>query len=529
MGFLQAIVDILDSIFRSGSPEVRKRQELRKIEAELKAYRPVIYKGGMLTPNFGELFRVLYENTKPIGDILLRTISTDDLQRNMRYEQQLLLTGFSGASQERLESLGYEQRKREVLESNVPMERILEKHHRILEDLRKELNTPEFVKIDEVISGLQQLADLCRYHFMNVIHTFDPEFVGAQSDYKPHFVAVVPDSMAGSLQDLYYLTANLTLTGSIVRALIALDELLLGRPLAAEEKDELMKNVRKINTVTQKILAPDILQKVICIAKKDPKASPQVATYKTNARQKFADYMQEKCSADESKLKIEIKDLTISAEIQQIFGTHPLELLSGYDNDTNEQLQQHSSSSFMWITPLQLLKTFIKQYLSAPIMALLNDIVIEGFFSTPESKSDFSSLIYSCGELAGSIEAFEKSFERNAPNDTAVLLGFIRDSRRSTDFVARLAKSVDTINAQAYRLVQESVRKINQLTAQVGELIIDGRKSQSVVITNIKVLLNSSRNRETAELLDVQFSLWKLFLNVMKNYVAVNPIEKKAS
>ena len=182
----------------------------------------------------------------------------------------------------------------------------------------------------------------------------------------------------------------------------------------------------------------------------------------------------------------------------------------------------------MWITALKLVKTFVTNFLPPTIMALRNDIVIEGFFATPEVKSDFSSLIYSCGELAGEIEAFENSFERNAPNDTALLIGSIRDSRRNTDFLARLAVSVDAINTQAHRLVVDSVQKISRLSTQVNELIIEGKKSQSVVITNIKVLLNSSRNRETAELLDTQFPSWKLFLDVMKNYVTISSAEKKS-
>ncbi|MDE6349744.1 MAG: hypothetical protein K2K67_01925, partial [Treponemataceae bacterium] len=105
---------------------------------------------------------------------------------------------------------------------------------------------------------------------------------------------------------------------------------------------------------------------------------------------------------------------------------------------------------------------------------------------------------------------------------------FIRDSRRNTDFLARLAVSVDAINTQAHRLVVDSVQKISRLSTQVNELIIEGKKSQRVVITNIKVLLNSSRNRETAELLDTQFPSWKLFLDVMKNYVTISSAEKKS-
>ena len=130
-----------------------------------------------------------------------------------------------------------------------------------------------------------------------------------------------------------------------------------------------------------------MLKKLICIAKKDPEATPQSANYKPASRQKYATYIEEKFVADEKKLKIEIKDITISAEIQKLFASKPLEQLEGYNNDNNANLQQNTSASFAWITPMQVVKTFVKYYLNEPIMALLNDIVIEGFFNNNSSKT----------------------------------------------------------------------------------------------------------------------------------------------
>ena len=118
MGFFQALVEFLESIFKSNSPEVRKRTEIRKIEADIKNFQPAIYKNNLFTPNFGEIFRVLYENTKPLGDILMNTICNEDVHRAMLFEQQLLITGFNEEGQEKLEDLSYENRKREILNSN---------------------------------------------------------------------------------------------------------------------------------------------------------------------------------------------------------------------------------------------------------------------------------------------------------------------------------------------------------------------------------------------------------------------------
>ncbi|MBQ7159455.1 MAG: hypothetical protein IJS09_08570 [Treponema sp.] len=528
MGFFQAIIEFLESVFKSNSPEVRKRNEIRKIEAEIKSFQPNIYKNNLFTPNFGEIFRVLYENTKPLGDILMDTICNEDVQRAMFFEQQLLLTGFSEASQEKLENLSYENRKQEVLNSNQPMTDVLRVQRQRLESLAKELSTPDFLKIDEIIASLHQLEDICRYNYMSVIHTFDPEYMGENPSYTPSFQPAIPETLAGSLQDLYYVSARQTLSSSTVRALCALDEVRKGRALTSDETKQINMYFRKINAIFTRILNAEMLKKLICIAKKDPEANPQIATYKPNARQKYADFMEKKFFADEKKLKVEIKDITISAEIQKLFGAKPLEPIMGYNNENNENLQQNTPAAFTWITPVQIVKTFIKYFLNEPIMALLNDIVIEGFFNNNAAKTDFSTDVFSAGEIPNEIDTFEKSFSRNAPNDIAILEGFIRDSHKDPEFLTRLSATVDTINKQAHNLIQNATKKLYTLYVQINEMLTDSKKTSPDTITNIKVLLNSSRNRDAAEQLELHFEMWKVFLEIMKNYVLIGDVEKKA-
>ena len=528
MGFFQALVEFLESIFKSNSPEVRKRTEIRKIEADIKNFQPAIYKNNLFTPNFGEIFRVLYENTKPLGDILMNTICNEDVHRAMLFEQQLLITGFNEEGQEKLEDLSYENRKREILNSNQGTNDVLRVQRQKLESLAKELSTPNFLKIDETIASLHQLADICRYNFMSVIHTFDPEYMGINPSYIPAFQPAIPDSMAGSLQDLYYVTGHMNFTSSTVRAIIALEELRRGYALSMDETKQINGYFRKINSIFTRILNPEMLKKLICIAKKDPEPSLQIASYKPNSRQKYADYLDKKFTADEKKIKIEIKDITISAEIQKLFGTKPLEPVNGYNNDNNENLQQNTPSSFAWVTPIQIVKTFVKYFLSEPIMALLNDIVIEGFFNNNAAKTDFSTDVFAAGEIPNDFDAFEKSFSRGAPNDIAILEGFIRDSHKDPEFLTRLAGNVDIINKQAHNLIQSATKKLYTLYVQIREMLMDAKKTAPDTISNIKVLLNSSRNRDASEQLELQFEMWNVFLNVMKNYVLIGDVEKKA-
>ena len=89
MSFIQSVIEFFQSIFQASSPEVKKRQEKRKLENDLKIIAPGFYKDGMVQPNFAEVLRVLSINTKPINDLLSSTMCTEDIGRNRRFEEQM--------------------------------------------------------------------------------------------------------------------------------------------------------------------------------------------------------------------------------------------------------------------------------------------------------------------------------------------------------------------------------------------------------------------------------------------------------
>lgn len=526
MGIFSFITDIFESIFMGSSPEVKKKQALHKIDSELRAIQPCIYKDGLLQPNLAELFKILYENTKPIGDLLSETISGEDIKRKGHYENQLLLTGFTGASQEKLENLNPENRMREVIDSDLPMNRVFENQKHTLEFLIKELNTPDFIKIDDVISDLHQLTDVCRFNYISLIHNFDPTYTGLSADYKSSFTPCSPESLASALQDFYYLTAQVKITTSVGRALIALLHLRQGKVVSEEESNTYFGALKKINTVLTKYLTPDVLLKLVRVSKKDAEFEPPIASYKANARQKFASHIQEKFMSDENRIKSEIKDNTISLDLKHLFGEKELLELNGYNEESSDKIQANCTKSYTWLTPMQILKSFINIFFDVQIRALLDDIVIEGFFENSMQKSNFSSQVYTCMESVGSIEAFEKTFERGEENDQSVIEGYIRDGRRDGDFIKKLEASVDNINEQAHRIVQDVTTQFFGLYKQIDEILVDSKKTKPSLVSNIKVLLGSSRNRENAAKLEQQFEHWTTFLGIMKNYAIIGEVER---
>lgn len=526
MGFFRVLKEILESIFMGSSPEVKKRAELRRIEGEVKLLPSQILKNGLLQPNFAELFRVLYENTRSIDAVLIKTINTADFQRNSRFEAELIIAGFDEAAQKRFAGLEYDARKKEIIDSDSAINKVIDSQKRALDALLRQLSAPGFMKIDDTICALKQLSDICHFNYINIIRAFDKDFDGTASTSFNFVAPAAPETVAQSLQDLYYLMGNFKIDRAQEQAVFALKQLFTGQEISEGERQSISGNLKKINSVFTKYLTNDVLKNIIYLGKKDPNISFQFANYRASSLKAFIEYMQKRFAADSERLKGEVKDYTVSFEIKKLFGEQPLEELKVYNAGTNEFLRLETPYSFTWITPLQVIKTFMQMFMGANVRSVLNNIVIEGFFNNSSYKAEFSSTIYAVNEIDGMLEEFENSFDRGGKNDEAELRGLIRDSRTNPDFLKKVGTMVDNINNQAHKLIQDISKDLYQLYIEIGELIIDSKKSKSDMVSNIKVLLSSARNHDGAGMMEHQYANWMHFLKIMKNYAIIGEIEK---
>ena len=518
----QALTDFFESIFKHSSPEVQKKKIVRKLEQEAEALTPCIYKKGMLQGNFAEAIYILYRNTRPLDNLFIQTVSPLDIQRQHRFEAQLFITGYSLDDQKIIEELAFDQRKESVLSSGLSSERVYIHQKQQLERLVKELNSNVFKKMDIDILYLRHVVEFCHYNLTTFLQIFDNNFIPADITYKPRYREVPLKKAFSLLEDLYYQMNSLKVTTAVGDAVLALAKLRKGRELFEAEKKEYLSNLMKINYIKNQILQPDKLKLLIRLCKEDPAYEPDFAKYSGSPKQEFSQMMQQKFSADENRIKSEIQDETISEELMQLFPDITLEETGNYSQKYNVLLQTESTLSFKWILPLRILKTFLKVYLSDPIKALLDNISIEGFFNNPTYKSHFSSIIYSVTNADSDFEKFEGSFEKNQRNSIKVLEGYIRDSKKDKDFNNKLEKMVNSIDNEAHNLLQSQVTVLFSLYNELGDLLADAKKPSSELISNLKVLMFSSRNRDNTNLLESQYETWHIFFEIMKNYVIIN-------
>lgn len=528
MSIFQSIVDFLESIFKRSSPEVQKKQLLKKLDVEIREFSPNICRNGLLLPNFGEAIFALYKNTKPLDNLFAVTVSPNDIPRQHRFEAQLIATGYSAEEQKILEGLSFQNRKLEIQNEIQNQDRVYIHQKSQNDKILKALNSEGFKKMDKDILELRQFVEFCHYGFVPFLQVFDLNFVPADPNYVPTYSDIPVSKALNLLEDLYYQISGLNISSVTANMIIALATLKKGSEISAQERDLYLGCLKKINYVIKQIIPPERLKVLIRYCKHDLSYEPKVAQYSGSPRQEFANMLQTRFETDEQRIKSELQDEQITEEVSSLFQNVQLDEVAAYNQKYNTLLQSDTSLSFQWILPIRILKTFLHHYVTASVKSLLNDIVIEGFFNNPSYKTNFSSVVYAAINAETELQNFEDSFGTDQKNSIGVLESYIKDSKKDKDFYKRLEKLVLSINNDAYKIVQGEVANLFSLYKELGELLEDAKKPSSEIISNLKVLMMSSRNRENTNFLESQYPNWKIFFDIMKNYVIINSGEMQS-
>ena len=517
MSFFSQLFELLGSLFHGGGPEAKQKQDLRKIETEVSNIQPSIYKNGQALPNFAEIFRILSEHTAPLNKLFSETIDNPDVKFREKYYDILIQTGFSDKSKEILENLKYENRKKEF-EDESNFKRIHESQRRNFEVLLKELISGSFSPIEKTLQNLEILVDFCKISYTSVLKEFDPDYTEGGINQTYNFKPVPLLDLEQFLQDIYFLIANFKINASLGRAIIALAISNSKDGLSEKEQNNLLVHVRKISTILTRFLSETNLKNLLRLIKNDPLFEPKASENQSNIIMKYAEQLKKTFENDTQRIDVEVQDEHIRKEIAMLFDDEELQEVGGYNQYNSNVFFRSGAGSFLWVTPMQILKNFVAKYFTNSVDHLLNDLVVEGFFNNPQFKTDFSTLVFSCCETGNIITEFEESFERNGKNDISLMTGYLHDSHSDPNFMKTLTQMLSSVNLEAKNLIQRETNKFVQLKKNLAELIPDARKTSPEHIENLRILFTSPRNRDKFEFLETNFSKWNNFLDIMKNY-----------
>ena len=327
----------------------------------------------------------------------------------------------------------YENRKKEFLQ-DLSTKKVHENQRKNMDFLLKELSSSSFVQIEGILQNLDLFVDLCNFSYSSLLQEFNPS-------YKPD---VSPEGQLPSLQieimeqyllDFYFLTAHLNINAALGRAIVALAVAKSPETLSENEQNQILVHVRKISTVLKKVLTPENLVNLIRIAKNDPLYEPKTSINQSNIILKYTEQLRKSYEQDTQRIDVEVQDEHIQKETAELFNGESLDSLNGYNIENSNIFFRSGAGSFLWVTPMQILKNFVSRFYSYRVNPLLNDLVVEGFFNNPQYKTDFSSMVFTCSECEKRIRDFEDSFNKDGKNNIALMTGYLHDSHTDQSFM----------------------------------------------------------------------------------------------
>ncbi|MBQ0166856.1 MAG: hypothetical protein KBT02_07120 [Treponema sp.] len=522
MGLLSSLIDFFGSLFLSSKPEGHQRAEIRKIEQDLKVNTPNIYKNRTAMPNMAEAFRQMQVHSKPVCTLLSETLCSENKKISSYYSSLLIETGFSDQLLEKKNRLSYQVRKEEFFAAENP-QKVIDNQKRDLEILIKEMGSGFFPQIERTILSLFQLYDVCNYSYVSMLHLFNPDYNGLSEEQVP-FNSIPIENIEKFLLDFYFVTGNTSITASMGRALIALATRFNDDAFSDRQAEELLSHLRKMSNILTKVLSPQNQVALLRIIKTDPHYEPRLSVPQKKIMPGYIEQMKRQFTTDSERITSEIQDEQIAKEMKDLFTGKELTPVFGYNQDNNSVFQECGAGSFLWITPVQIIKSFITYFYNESAQSLLNDLVVEGFFNNQQYKTDFSSIVYACNESIETMKNFEKMFDKGGEFDVDVLTGFIRDSHAHPEFMKSLSTLINKANNAAKQYIQEQTTCFYQLYNRLMELVPDSHKSTPEHVSNLKVLFMSPRNREKSGALEVSLPQWNTFLEIMRNYAIIGEV-----
>jgi len=538
MGFFTAIrewfEDLIESIFSSSSPEYKKKHQLRQLQASLKAIDPPIFRAdGFLLPAFPATLYQINLFLKPVRDVLNETIASTDRRVGDRYRDYLLELAFTDEQRAMRKSFLFTERGKSLIAQPLSSERVIEDQGKKFAQFLKTLDLPPMQQASKILQRLDRVADFCQFDFNGFFSAFDPAFkahIGQETTVEsPSFKQIEVGEVVPALLDLYYLLSGIDLSPSTIDLIIVLETKKNEAPTIDEASARIQKIFQAVLWLMQKRLSKEALLAIIRVAKNDPEFVPQHPDAYMDYLAEYKNRITEFFHSDSRKLLKDKQDGEIQTMITGTFGQRQLETLAGYNDQTNDILQEFTTLSLEWIKPLQIIKTFSKVFFAPHFRQMLQSTIVEGYFNNRTLQSSLATSYYYCESIPAKMAEFESLFGDNQPCSVKIITGYLTELEKGIDFEKPLRKMVDNMNALAKSFVQQAVNQFAEAYHFTTIIIEDNKKTVPDFITNVRTLSMSSKNQESYAWLEKEIGVFRNFLEIMKKYAIVGTLSVPVS
>lgn len=387
---------------------------------------------------------------------------------------------------------------------------------------------PTFRTREQELIKLFFLSDLCDFDYAAFLNRFNNNLqltAGTPTSIsQDNFEEVFAKDVIKNLLDFQFIIRNVAITQTAVDNIVFLAQS-LGN-FTDEIGEKLEKTLSTVETLLANRLKRTTIPIILKLINDDPNFEEKITVSESKPLQEYVDRMSENFQADSKRLLKITKETNITGLIEKCFGSDQLKPLDGYNDTVNDAIQNLSNISFDWVKPMQLLKSFTEMYFETHFKTFLRSLLIEGFFANKQVEGQYAAIYRSCEMLLGKIKNFEQLFKPKGQCNLIEIQGYIAEIEKGKDMKKQLQKIVEIANIQAKAVVQTGSKAYADLFAFTEHLLEDIKAPTPELITNIKALAVSSKNKESFACLEQDRHIFAMFLEIMKNYAVFGSVEK---
>ena len=528
---IAAIKDLFEGLFFSSSPEYQKKRQLKGYALELKKLNPPLYHTGkILLPAFGSLLYQLYHFLQPVKAVLDKTVNSPDIRASEKYQNLFFEAILSEEQTKQQRSFNFQARNLLLskCKNYQETEHTLQEQIHGFKSFMRLFTTPAFKTREQELIKLFFLSDLCDFDYASFLNRFNNKLqltAGAPASIsQDNFEEVFAGDVVKNLLDFQFIVRNVSITQTTINNVVFLAR--SAGNFTDEMGAKLEKTLHTVETILANQLKRNTIPMMLKLIQEDPNFEEKITVSEAKPLQEYIDRISENFQADSKRLLKITKETNITGLIEKCFGSTPLKPLEGYNDAINDAIQNLSTISFDWVKPMQLLKAFTEMYFETHYKTFLKSLLIEGFFANKQIEGQYAAIYRSCEMLLGKIKNFEQLFKPKGQCSLVEIQGYIAEIEKGKDMKKQLQKIVEIANMQAKVVVQTGSKAYADLYAFTEHLLDDIKAPTSELITNIKALVVSSKNKESFARLEQDRHIFALFLEIMKNYAVFGSIEK---
>lgn len=514
-------------MFYSSEEDAGSQKALRNIIQELKRCKYPVYRhDNTILAGLPIIIYELYRISLTFKHILRESICSNDIRLSGFFLDKLVESAFTDNQKILKENVSFSSRMDKISDlMREDFDQKIKEQTNELDELVFSLTDPVFKAVDLKINKLFAFFDFCSFQFNTFFAYFDPGFntIVNTDSVREHYNFENVDGMTvlQEILDLDYLIRNISIDEHLIDGILFLNENLP----SDKQVDEIFikKNLKSFSSKLENSLGKDTLINLAKLIKKDPKfedktKSPRVFSeieeYKTRLITNFG--------ADTKKILKLRQDVQMASLISGLFGNIDILRLEVYNEELNTKIQALTSLSLDWIQPLEILKTYTKNFFEPAIEPFLRELLVEGLFEDKKMKSDFAADYYYCSAVAEKINELEKVMYGKNESSIELVRGYLTRIEAGGDFEKPLSKILDEINLRAKKFLEEAGKHYLNLLKFCNIIIKDTYKTVPENVHNITAMINSTKNKDRFAAFANGMENFEKMIELLKRYVVID-------